>query len=357
MLMTTKIKLLPTTEQFLILKNTMKQFNLACNRISEIAFENQCFSKVKLQKICYYNIRGNFTNLSSQMVIRAIAKVCDAYKVNKKIKCQFRLDGAIVYDQRILTLKGLESVSLNTINGRINIPIVISDYHNSVMQDRRICGQADLVLIDNIFYLLLVIDIPDGIGINAINTLGVDLGIVNIAVDSDGEFFSGTKVNNLRKRYDRIRAKLQEKRTKSAKRKLKRRSKKEKRMARDVNHCISKKIVEKALRHSFDIALEDLNGISKNKQKSKTVIKSQRQRFNKWSFHQLRQFIEYKSQRCGIKVLLVDPKHTSQECSSCGHISKENRKTQDQFECIQCKFVANADYNASLNIKRRAIVN
>lgn len=357
MLVTAKIKLLPTDGQFQLLQETMKQFNLACNSISEIAFETKTFFKVNIQKICYYEICEQFKTLSSQMVIRAIAKVAEAYKFNKKVKCTFRLDGAIVYDQRILSLKGLESASLTTVAGRILVPMVVSDYHLSVIQDKRVRGQADLVLVDGVFYLLLVIEIPEDMKINATDVLGIDLGIAHIAADSEGEFFSGKKLNNLRKRNARIRSKLQSKGTKSAKRKLKRRARKESRMARDVNHCISKKIVGKAQRHSSVVALEDLKGVSKNTKKRKTVNKSQRQRLGKWSFYQLRQFIEYKAQRAGIEVVFVDPKYTSQECSSCGHTTKENRKAQDRFECIQCGFVANADYNASLNIKRRAIVN
>lgn len=356
MLVTTKIKLLPTQEQYQILIRTMEQFNLACNRISNVAYDSKCFSKVKLQQLCYYSIREEFEKLSSQMVIRAIAKVCEAYKFNKKIKCKFKLNGAIVYDQRILSLKGLEYASLATVEGRIEVPMVISGYHMSVMQDKRVRGQADLVFVDGVFYLLLVVEIPDGTKINTFEVLGIDLGIVNIATDSEGEFYSGAKVNNLRKRYARLRAKLQSKGTKATKKKLKQRAKKEQRMARDVNHCISKNIVEKAQRHSSVIALENLKGISKNKQKSKTAMKSQRQRLSKWSFFQLRLFIEYKAQMNGVPVVFVDPRYTSQECSSCGHIDKENRKTQEQFECMSCGFVANADYNASLNIRRRAIV-
>ncbi|MEK4326459.1 transposase [Paenibacillus sp. FSL R7-0312] len=355
-LITTKIKLLPKQEQYQALKRTMEQFNQACNRISIIAYESNCFSKVKLQQLCYYPIRIEFENLSSQLIIRAIAKVCEAYKLNKKTKCQFKLDGAIVYDQRILSLKGLGNVSLATVEGRIKVPMFISGYHISVMQDRRIRGQADLVFVNGVFYLLLVLEIPEGERINTSEVLGIDLGIVNIATDSKGEFFSGAKINNLRKRYSRLRTKLQSKGTKAAKRRLQQRARKERRMARDINHCISKNIVEKAQRHSSVIALENLNGISKNKQKSKTVMKSQRQRLSRWSFFQLRQFIEYKARMNGVPVVFVDPKYTSQECSSCGHTDKENRKTQDQFECVSCGFVANADYNASLNIRRRAIV-
>ncbi|MGL4820122.1 MAG: transposase [Bacilli bacterium] len=252
MFVTAKIKVKTTSEQHQILKDTMTLFNVACNHISAIAFKNKCYAKVKLQKLCYYPIREEYPTLSSQMVIRAIAKVCEAYKVSKKTKCRFRLNGAIVYDQRILSLKGLEFASLSTIQGRLEVPMIVSHYHLSIMKDQRIRGQADLVFVDNAFYLLFVIEVPKGEKINTTDVLGIDIGIVNIASDSDGQFHSGTKVNNLRKRYARIRAKLQALGTKSAKRKLKRRAKREQRMARDVNYCIAKKIVEKDRETLFD---------------------------------------------------------------------------------------------------------
>ena len=46
----------------------------------------------------------------------------------------------------------------------------------------------------------------------------------------------------------------------------------------------------------------------------------------------------------------VDPKYTSQRCSECGHVSKDNRKTQSEFKCMSCNLEMNADFNASLNI-------
>ncbi|GIN67539.1 IS200/IS605 family element transposase accessory protein TnpB [Bacillus glycinifermentans] len=352
MLLTTKIKFLPNTEQFKQLKDTMNTFNRACNRISEIAFENKTYSKIKIQKICYYDVREEF-KLPSQLVIRAIAKVAEAYKVNKKSLRKFRLDGAVIYDERILSFKGIECASISTMYGRISIPMQISSYHKGVLEGKRIRGQADLVLIDGVFYLLLVVEFPNGTPIETEDVIGLDLGIVNIVTDSDGKTFSGAKINNLRKRYARIRAKLQAKQTKSAKRLLKKRRRKEQRMAKDINHCISKQIVEKAVRHSSAIALENLNGIAKKKQKSKTVIKSQRSKLSNWSFYQLQQFIKYKAEQRGVTVLFVDPQHTSQTCSCCGHVTKENRKTQANFECVSCGYVAHADYNASLNIREK----
>src|SRR5690606_15808845 len=73
--------------------------------------------------------------------------------------------------------------------------------------------------------------------------LGVDLGVVNIATDSDGTIYSGAQVNGLRRRHRRLRKRLQANGSKSAKRLLKKRRRKEHRFATDVNHTISKRIV------------------------------------------------------------------------------------------------------------------
>ncbi len=62
------------------------------------------------------------------------------------------------------------------------------------------------------------------------------------------------------------------------------------------------------------------------------------------------EMLKYKSEKKGGEVIEVDPKFTSQKCSCCGHISKENRKSQSKFKCIQCQFELNADLNASINI-------
>lgn len=225
MLCTLKIKLMPTTEQFDALLETMKRFNQACNYISKIAFNSKTFAKTKIQRLCYYDVREEF-NLSAQMVVRAIGKVSESYKTDKKTLHTFKETGAIVYDERILSFKGLEYASILTLQGRIKVPMVISNYHQGLLCGNRVHGQADLILQNDVFYLLLVVEVPEGKPNSGNGFIGVDLGIVNIAVDSTGEVFSGSKVNNLRKRYAKIRSKLQKKGTKSAKRLLKKRSKK-----------------------------------------------------------------------------------------------------------------------------------
>nr|WP_286173358.1 transposase [Geobacillus sp. E263] len=96
MLCTLKIKLMPTLEQFHALLETMKRFNQACNYISEIAFRSRTFSKTKIQRLCYYDVREKF-GLSAQMTVRAIGKVSESYRLDKKTLHNFKETGAIVY--------------------------------------------------------------------------------------------------------------------------------------------------------------------------------------------------------------------------------------------------------------------
>jgi IS605 OrfB family transposase len=124
---------------------------------------------------------------------------------------------------------------------------------------------------------------------------------------------------------------------------------------KDTNHCISKKLVQKAAVSRKAIALEDLSGIRERT----TVRREHRYKRHSWAFFQLRHYIAYKSAWAGIPVHLVDPRNTSRTCSHCGHCEKANRKSQAAFSCQRCGFSANADYNAAINISRkeRAAVN
>jgi IS605 OrfB family transposase len=351
MLVTTKIKLLTNEEQHRILKETMIRFNEACNYISQIAFGNQTHSQVKVHKLCYYDVKDRF-GLSSQMAIRAIGKVVETYRADRKPEKphSFGLLGAMVYDQRNMNVS-MDHVSLVTLEGRIRIPLVVSSYHQGIIKQGRVRGQADLVLVEDVFYLLLVVDLPEPPPEKPVDFLGVDLGIKNIATDSDGKNFSGGHLNSLRKRHFKLRQRLQKKGTKSARRLLKKRRQKESRFARDVNHQIARKLVERAKGTGRGIALEDLKGIRERI----TVRKSQRRQHHSWAFYQLRQFIGYKARLAGVPVVYVNPRYTSQTCSRCGHRDKRNRPTRDDFKCVQCGYVAPADHNAAENIRRAAV--
>jgi IS605 OrfB family transposase len=343
--LTLQVKLLPLPEQAASLLATMERFNAACDALAAVAFQHRCANKVELQKLAYADTRRDF-GLSAQMTVRAIAKVCEVYKRDKSIQPKFRPHGAIVYDQRILSWKRPDRVSILTLAGREVIPWVAGGYQHARLD--RVRGQADLIYRDGMFFLYVVVDVGDVPPGDPAEYLGVDLGLKNIAADSDGEVFSGAHVANLRNRHYRLRRKLQRKGTKSAKRLLRRRRAKETRFARDVNHRIAKAIVRKAQDTGRGIALEDLKGIRERT----TVRRAQRRTHHSWAFAQLRSFVAYKAALAGVPVVAVNPKHTSQMCPCCRCVDRRNRPTRDRFACIGCGFAGRADTTAAENIAR-----
>lgn len=340
-----QIKLLPSPEQGEALLATMERFNAACDALAVIAFTHRCANKVELQKIAYHDIRRDF-GLSAQMTVRAIAKVVEAYKRDRKIQPTFRPHGAIVYDERILSWKGPDRVSVLTIDGREIMPWIAGKYQRGWLDRTR--KQADLVYRGGKFFLFLTIDVDDTEPREVEDFLGVDLGLKNIAADSDGITYSGAHLANLRKRHARLRRKLQKKGTKSAKRLLKQRRRKERRFAANTNHTIAKAIVRKAKDTARGIALEDLTGIRERV----TVRKAQRRAHSSWAFAQLRQFVAYKAALASTPVIAVDPHYTSQACPCCGTVDRRNRPSRNRFRCTSCGYAAAADTVAAGNISR-----
>ena len=363
MLLTIKSKLITTDEQKCSLLKTVEKFNEACDYISEFAFRNRVFGKFTLQKNIYYTVRQNF-GLSAQMAIRAIGKVAESYKVDKKVQHEFEKHGAIVYDQRVLSYHDAETISILTLDGRTDVKIKYGSY--SKFELDKIRGQADLIYKNGNFYLMIVVILPEEEISVPTEVIGVDLGTVNIATTSDGKVYSGQKCQEVRKKYAKIKSELQKVGTWDAKKHLKRISGRERRFKRDVNHCISKELVQDAKGTNRSIALEELTGIRErttvsykkiSSKKDKYIAKNTNDNKSKWAFRELRFFIDYKAKLAGVLVQFVDPAYTSQMCSVCGHTSRENRKTQADFVCCACGYSENADYNASKNIASRAVVN
>lgn len=345
MKLTAQILLRPTDEQAALLLQTMETANKACNEISGYAFAEKVFSKFKLQKALYHEIKDKY-NLSAQVVVRCMAKVADAYKLDKETLRTFKPRGGIAYDARILRYYE-DHVSIWTMEGREHVAFVTRPHHSRLLKYQH--GESDLVYRTGKFFLLATCDVPEEDEQAVDGVLGVDLGIKEIASDNDGDSFSGEIVEQKRQWYADRRSCLQSVGTKSAKRRLRQLAGKEKRFRRNVNHIISKRLVEKAKDTNRAIALEDLKGIRKRM----TVRKSQRARHHGWSFFQLRSFIEYKAKRAGVPVVLVDPRNTSRTCSECGHCEKANRKSQAEFVCQACGHSMNADLNAAINIAAR----
>ena len=351
MKLTARIQLLPTPAQAEALQQTLAQANAACQYVSDFAWETKIFRQYDLHHQCYRAIREQF-GLSAQVAVRAIAKVADAYKKDRKTRRIFRPKGSIAFDERILSWRLRDhTVSIWTVQGRLRIPFMCGERQWKYLQTRQ--GESDLGWHQGLFFLSATCEVAEPVAVEVKGALGVDLGVVNIAVDSDGKVYPASHIHNVRFRRGRLRAKLQAKGTRSAKRKLKRLSGKEHRFARDTNHCISKKLVAQAKDTNRAIALEDLQGIRSRV----TVRRSQRAILHSWSFFQLRSFVTYKAKRAGVPVALVDPRNTSRTCPACGHVDKANRPSQSRFSCVVCGFAGLADHIAAVNISRRAAVN
>jgi putative transposase len=349
------------------LRATQAAFNQAATYCASVAWERQVTNKNKLHHLVYAESRITY-GLGSQLACCARDKAAEAVRAIRaaapgrdrdtnaiipKVCPTFRDDSSIRYDMRTYRLMRLDQVSLYTLSGRVIGQLVLGDFQRRTLYDRSWkIGGAELVRRANVWYLCITqtktnpaLDEPTG-------WLGVDLGIVNLAADSDGETYSGELFERKRKWYASRRRALQQIKTKSSKRHLKRLSGHQRRFQKDTNHIISKQLVVTAKRAGRGIALEDLSGI---RERVKVRSAAQRARHSNWAFGQLRQFISYKAQRAGVRVTFVDPAYTSQRCSRCGHTERRNRRSQAEFCCVVCQFASPADYNAAINIERAAV--
>jgi len=341
MQLTLQIKLLPDELQAKILESTLREVNRVCDSISRVAWEKKTFNQVKLHHLVYHPTKKS-TQLSAQVIVRAVAKVADAYKLDKKALRRFKPFGAIAYDSRILSYNiKTRTVSIWAINGRIKgLPFVC---HNEKFLPY-IKGEADLVTKKGKWYLFQTVEVPEEKVRDVEDFIGVDFGLINIATLSTGERLSGKKLELYRTKRQRVRSQLQSKDTRNAKRVLKRLSGKEKRTASIVNHTLAKRIVKMAKEQNKGIALEDLKGIRKS---ANNKSKAFRSRVGRWNFSDLRAKIEYKARLSGVPVVLVPPAYTSQTCNSCKHIGSRNGES---FKC-QCGNSQHADCNAARNIR------
>ncbi|MFE6150293.1 RNA-guided endonuclease InsQ/TnpB family protein [Streptomyces sp. NPDC057888] len=363
-----QLKLMPEAEQAAALRSTLRTVNdLAC-WVSQVAFAHGVPREYELRKHTYPHLKAE--GLGAQAAQHVIKKVRDAYttlhaniragnlgkpKSKRRIKAAskpitFRPEAAQPYDDRCLSWQyDAQTVSIWTMAGRIkNVSFVCAADALKTLRDYR-KGESDLIERDGVFYLIATCEVPEAEAYEPDGFIGVDLGIVNIATTSTGYQAAGRGLGRYRKRQLTLRAKLQKKRTKSAKRRLKERSRREQRHVKNTNHIIAKTIVTEAERTSAGISLEELKGIRQRVR----LRKPQRVQLHSWAFAQLGDFIVYKAKRAGVPLVFVDPAYTSQMCSQCRHVDKRNRVDQGLFICRGCGVVAHADRNASHNIAAR----
>jgi putative transposase len=339
------------------LSATAAAFNAAATYCASVAWRERITNKNKLHHIVYGATRTLY-RLGAQLACCARDKATEAVRAaqaNASETCPtFAPDSSIRLDVHTYRLLSLEQVSLYTLTGRVIGHLVLGDYQRRHLYDTSWkIGGAELVQRDGQFFLHITQTKVDPAPDQPTGFVGVDLGIVNLAADSDGETYSGGQVQQVRERRFRHRRSLQRANTRRARWRLRRIARREHRFQKHVNHCISKALVQKASTTRKALALEELSHIRERA----PVRREQRRARHSWAFRQLRAFVAYKAQRAGVLLVVVDPRNTSRTCAVCGHCERANRVAQAHFRCLHCGHNAAADTNAAVNIAHRAEVN
>ncbi len=365
-----KLRLHTCREAEDILLETLRQSTACFNAITVHGWETAERNGTRLHHATYKTLRSDYPDLPSQLHCAARVKATEALKsVDERLKqgrksaCPTSELCPVRYDARSYWVKLSEGMaSLATVAGRACVRFHVCAYYRRYLGWKPCSADLCFDAKTRRFYLHVVVEtdalVEERTGTEAScevipkSFLGVDLGITEIATDSEGNQYSGEAVKSVRRRVRRIRRLLQAKGTKSAKKHLKRIRQKQSRFSRDTNHVISKRLIATAQHSRKALAVEDLKGI---RDRSETVfLREMRWLMGNWAFDQLKQFLVYKAEAAGISLISVDPRNTSRTCHKCGYCEKANRKSQAKFHCLSCGFEANADLNAAINIGVRA---
>ncbi|MFL5660841.1 MAG: RNA-guided endonuclease InsQ/TnpB family protein [Ktedonobacteraceae bacterium] len=186
--------------------------------------------------------------------------------------------------------------------------------------------------------------------------MGIDLGVkVPAVAHVRGEgtrfFGNGRYQRMMRRQFYSRRKKLQKAKKVRA---VKKSKGKESRWMKNINHQLSRQIVNHAHEQGVGtIKVESLAEIRKGTTRTSGGARTRKNNRmqNSWSFYQLTLFISYKAERLGIKVEQVDPAYTSQECPAC---SARNKAQDRTYVCVDCGWHGHRDSVGAINISRRA---
>jgi putative transposase len=335
--LTLRCTLKPTPEQAAALEATVQRFAEGCNHALRVAKAHGEFRRFRLHRLVYSDLRA--MGLSANLAVQAIA--CVGKK--KGSRARFYQPTSCTFDPRTLSLRG-EAVSLTTVAGRMLIPMKLGNYQRGLLKRARsVQGGVLTKGPEGRWYIHLSLRVetptpPPGGG----RAVGVDLGQEALAALSTGVRFSGGSLKGKRLHYRAKRGEVRSRldrpseRTRGVQRLWERLTGRE---ARFANHTL------------HTLAIEDLRGL-----RGRTARRGHTERHlhHLWPYSKLRFLLEYKAALRGVRVVAVDPRHTSQECPRCGHTARGNRKSQALFRCTACGFQHNADWVAATNIARRA---
>lgn len=358
---TVKIQISVSDADKVLLNDTMSVYSDACNYVSTYVFHTHDLKQSSLNKALYFTLREKF-GLKSQMAQSVFKTVIARYKTilenqNEWIQPNFKKPQYDLVWNRDYSLTQ-NCFSVNTLNGRVKLPYFskgMSKYFDHTVYK---FGTAKLVNRHGKYFLHIPVtyDIKESNLSDICNVVGIDRGINFVVATYDSKhksgFVSGKAIKQKRANYSKLRKELQMRQTPSARRRLKAIGQRENRWMQDVNHQVSKALVENNPKHTLFV-LEDLSGIRNATERVKT---KDRYVSVSWSFYDLEQKLIYKAKQNQSSVIKVSPKYTSQCCPVCGHIEKSNRnKKLHLFTCKTCGYKSNDDRIGAMNLYRMGI--
>ena len=348
---TLKIRLMTGNSDRDELVRTAEAYRDACNFVSDYIFDSKDEKVYSLNKALYPALRADY-GLKAQMAQSVLKTVVAKYATvrsngHERTRIHFRvLQYDLVRGRDWSWTQGL--LSVNTLGGRQRLQY-FGEY--DFTEEGCTFGTAKLVMDRKGRCFLHIpvtrtVDVPDEV----INVVGIDRGVRKPVVTYNGSrstFIQGRSIKSKHAKFLALRKDLQQRGTPSARHRLKMIGQRENRWMNDVNHCISKALVENNPAGTLFV-LEDLKGIRgvtervRVKDRYVTVC---------WSYYDLEQKLTYKAALAGQKVVKVNPEYTSQRCPVCGTIDRHSRdKSNHVYKCSHCGYRSDDDRIGAMNL-------
>jgi len=357
----------------------------ACTYVSRWVFDNGFpLNSNKIQEKLYSSVRKRFF-LKSQLAVSVFKTVTARYKTveeqlwqkpytykDESGKKQYitrtlewlqrpivfsRPQADLVRNRDYSFVDNGQKISVNTLGKRVKLRYHIPVHFKEFFDGTWSLGTAKLVFSNGLWYMHIPASkqVPDSEAeTNPAHVVGIDRGLrfLTTTYDETGKcsFSDGKAVLKKRSTFNKVRAELQARGTRSAKRKLKTISGRENRWMTDVNHRLSKTLVDNYGKNTLYV-LEDLAGVSFDEENLSDRTNEQRNEVRSWAFYQFEQFLTYKAAVSGSKVIKVAADYTSQRCPKCGRIHKLNRHHDThEYICDACGYRSNDDRIGAMNI-------
>lgn len=348
---TVKLALQLSDEDYLSVLDTCKAINSLYTSVVQSCNNKQCVNYYSMATpVMYASFRELNPNIPSMLVQQVIKEACTNTRQfnTKHTKHKWTFKGirnklSYPLNKRTLSCRG-NLISFSTCVNRVRVlselPQWFVEKYNVQLKDFQ---AADIKIVKSKVYLCLSFRVPVTVENNGNTIIGIDRGLYNVCTLSDGTRISSKQAVAVKRKYQYLRTKLQQKGTRSAKRHLKKISGREKRFMSDFNHKLTKQLASRINVSAY--ILEDLSNIRK-KRKGKKLNSW----LSNWSYYQFEQQLKYKCELQNISIFFVDPRYTSQKCSCCGTIDKKSR-VRSKYHCVSCGYTEHADINAAINIR------